>query len=1019
VIVEHVNSVQKCISVEMIPDNFDDWEMIELNAEKIEMNLLSQVKVVSKSQPILFWINDSVKIKLFASNSDPDDNVLLLDNDTELAIAPKIRKRFDNLLEKEQKFTKSKIDKIQLFRIFFSKDSDAPYATFSSFDAVSFLDTEHNLKQKNLNPNIDSNCTFSVKISTIFTEQKENTNNSDTNVPNVFLDKEQQNNESKKVSVGVWATSSNIVQPGIVVLNKAFAIANNLIMGQLIKAEKLNAQKYHDIANIQIIAKGNLDLKSDIKNQINSFFDIEKQTKFIISDGLVISTKKISQIKSQNNSGLCDFSNDNSEACTNDFLMFNIKNKTENSISAIKKNNDENPEPFYNNQPNMFIEIDPKDNTFNKFIDSINYKPINSETNENKNLSWPIVGIDNFLSELRFEVEDKLVSSMGGKITGIMVNGSAGTGKSKVLEHLKQATEDFPILTFSCFLSCSELLESKSNSKTRPKLSEILEKALTKCYLNAPFVLFLDDLDVILPSNEPKTQSSTEALIIIEKMLRLTTNSTSSCGVIIASSKSRDSVDAQLFNLGIFEKVFELPSLGKNERVQVLQTIAQNNTMKPCANINYASISYLTDGYTSGDLSVLYNRAVDEATVRFFESKEFDSKEYKFKDVVVEQDDIEIAISSYIPQQLRGIKLHKSNVKWSDIGSLYDVKRQLLETLELPTKYAALFNPTAPVANKSGKNKKPLSGLRLRSGILLYGYPGCGKTMLAGAVASECGLNFISVKGPELLNKYIGQSEQSVRDMFARAKAAKPCILFFDEFDSIAPKRGHDNTGVTDRVVNQFLTEMDGAEGLDGVYVLAATSRPDLIDSALLRPGRLDKALLCNMPDTKGRLDILAKHGEKMNISEQVDLSNYAKKLDNFSGADLQAFLYNAFLDSIKEATPYTTDSNVGITKKNTDLIFLFGDRNSAQTEEFNKNIERVYTEISDQTSGSNDENTKPSGMQIPKILHKHLESSLESTSASLNAAERRKFDKIYQDFIGERDGSKKKDVSKQKATLG
>ncbi|OUM60389.1 hypothetical protein PIROE2DRAFT_32646, partial [Piromyces sp. E2] len=179
--------------------------------------------------------------------------------------------------------------------------------------------------------------------------------------------------------------------------------------------------------------------------------------------------------------------------------------------------------------------------------------------------------------------------------------------------------------------------------------------------------------------------------------------------------------------------------------------------------------------------------------------------------------------------------------------------------------------------------------------------PGCGKTLLASAVAKECGLNFISVKGPELLNKYIGASEKSVRDLFERAQAAKPCVLFFDEFDAIAPRRGHDNTGVTDRVVNQMLTQMDGAEGLDGVYVLAATSRPDLIDPALLRPGRLDKSLLCNMPDLEERIDILNALSRKLELGPSVDVTELAKKCEGYSGADLQALLYNAHLEAIHE----------------------------------------------------------------------------------------------------------------------
>lgn len=181
----------------------------------------------------------------------------------------------------------------------------------------------------------------------------------------------------------------------------------------------------------------------------------------------------------------------------------------------------------------------------------------------------------------------------------------------------------------------------------------------------------------------------------------------------------------------------------------------------------------------------------------------------------------------------------------------------------------------------------------------MYGFPGCGKTLLASAVAKECGLNFISVKGPEILNKYIGASEKSVRDLFERAQAARPCVLFFDEFDSIAPKRGHDSTGVTDRVVNQMLTQMDGAEGLEGVYVLAATSRPDLIDPALLRPGRLDKSLLCDMPNAQDRLEIMQACARKIAMSADVDLQDYVDETEGYSGADLQAVVYNAHLECI------------------------------------------------------------------------------------------------------------------------
>ena len=224
-------------------------------------------------------------------------------------------------------------------------------------------------------------------------------------------------------------------------------------------------------------------------------------------------------------------------------------------------------------------------------------------------------------------------------------------------------------------------------------------------------------------------------------------------------------------------------------------------------NVDFLDLAGQTDGYMPGDLVLLVQRARNDALIR--------SVEETGNTIQLAKEDFTSALKGFTPASLRNVTLQTSTTTFDSIGGLQETRKILLETLQYPTTYAPIFAQCP---------------LRLRSGLLLYGYPGCGKTMLASAVAGECGLNFISVKGPEILNKYIGASEKSVRDLFDRAEAARPCVLFFDEFDSIAPKRGHDSTGVTDRVVNQLLTQMDGAEGLSGVYVLAATSRPDLID---------------------------------------------------------------------------------------------------------------------------------------------------------------------------------------------
>lgn len=318
--------------------------------------------------------------------------------------------------------------------------------------------------------------------------------------------------------------------------------------------------------------------------------------------------------------------------------------------------------------------------------------------------------------------------------------------------------------------------------------------------------------------------------------------------------------------------------------------------------LDFLDLAGETDGYMPGDLLLLVSRARNEALIR---SVSETSLQKDLDIVQLSRLDFDNALKGFTPASLRNVTLQTSTTKFDSIGGLKETRKILLETLQYPTKYAPIFAQCP---------------LRLRSGLLLYGFPGCGKTLLASAVAGECGLNFISVKGPEILNKYIGASEKSVRDLFERASAARPCVLFFDEFDSIAPKRGHDSTGVTDRVVNQLLTQMDGAEGLSGVYVLAATSRPDLIDPALLRPGRLDKSLLCDFPALEDRLDILRALGRKVKLADDVaipeddgeiaamiaageggPLVEIARRSEGFSGADIQALMSNAQLEAIHD----------------------------------------------------------------------------------------------------------------------
>ncbi|KAF2842834.1 AAA-domain-containing protein [Patellaria atrata CBS 101060] len=453
--------------------------------------------------------------------------------------------------------------------------------------------------------------------------------------------------------------------------------------------------------------------------------------------------------------------------------------------------------------------------------------------------------------------------------------------------------------------------------------------------------------------------------------------------------------------------------------------------------IDFLDLAGQTDGYMPGDLVLLVSRARNEALIRSVSSQHPQSGT-----IYLRKDDFAAAIKGFTPASLRNVTLQSSTTRWDSIGGLHSTRQILLETLQYPTTYAPIFAQCS---------------LRLRSGLLLYGYPGCGKTLLASAVAGECGLNFISVKGPEILNKYIGASEKSVRDLFERAEAARPCVLFFDEFDSIAPKRGHDSTGVTDRVVNQLLTQMDGAEGLSGVYVLAATSRPDLIDPALLRPGRLDKSLICDMPDLGERVDILKAVTRNLNLDDSVldtdessgdNLWEIARRTEGYSGADLQAVMYNAQLEAIhdvldaEELSANSTQSKNKKSKINGHgpgpsskglpefSYFRFGD-NAADTNSGNakatpsaalteraaiaakisainaarRRQKALQNQLVSNSSVEIDKGRDSTAGKEPTIEWKHIVSSLRTTRSSISPEERRRLAAIYREFVVGRNG--------------
>lgn len=502
----------------------------------------------------------------------------------------------------------------------------------------------------------------------------------------------------------------------------------------------------------------------------------------------------------------------------------------------------------------------------------------------------------------------------------------------------KYLEEHEEILAHIVFIRCSKLAFEKSG-KIRQEITSYISEAL----VHAPSIIIFDDLDNIISSSaESETSLSSGSGTSLAKfftdiMDEYGEKNRRYCGygpiALMATVQSLGKLPHSLTSSGRLDFHVELPAPAVSDRGAILKHEILRRGLQ-CPEDILSEFASRCDGYDAYDLETLVDRAVHAAVSRSVYSS-FKPGEEKPKLV---EEDFSQAIHDFVPVAMRGLTKAGADggrTGWEDVGGLIDIRNTIQEMIELPSKFPSIFA------------KSPL---RLRSNVLLYGPPGCGKTHIVGAAAAACSLRFISVKGPELLNKYIGASEQAVRDLFSKAATAAPCLLFFDEFDSIAPKRGHDNTGVTDRVVNQFLTELDGVEALTGVFVFAATSRPDLLDAALLRPGRLDRLLFCNFPSWQERLDILTVLSRKLPLASDVDLEKIASATEGFSGADLQALLSDAQLASVHELLDSGTTYQQGTAPTISDVLLqsVASRARPSVSETEKRRLQRIYDQFLD-----------------------------------------------------------------------
>ncbi|VVB97435.1 VCP-like ATPase [uncultured archaeon] len=460
---------------------------------------------------------------------------------------------------------------------------------------------------------------------------------------------------------------------------------------------------------------------------------------------------------------------------------------------------------------------------------------------------------------------------------GVLLHGPPGTGKTLLAKALASET-NANFLT----LSGPEIM-SKFYGESEERLREIFKQAEE----NAPSIILIDEIDSIAPKREEVT-GEVERRVVAQLLAVMDGLKARGKVVVIGATNRPNAIDPALRRPGRFDREIEIGVPDRKARLEIMQIHTRG--MPVTENVSLEKLADLTHGFVGADLAALAREAAMCSIRRVLPELDLDVQSIPaeiLNKMTVTGDDFNNALREMTPSALREVFIESPNTHWSEIGGLEDAKQELKEAVEWPMKYPALFKHL---------NARPPKG------ILLYGPPGTGKTMLAKAVATESEANFISVKGPEFLSKWVGESEKAVRETFRKAKQAAPCIIFFDEIDSIAPARGTgSDSHVTERVVSQILSEIDGLEELHNVTIITATNRPDILDPALLRPGRIDRLVFVSPPDEKARYEIFRIHTAKTLLQDDVDLNKLAEDTDGFTGADIASICNEAIMLAIRE----------------------------------------------------------------------------------------------------------------------
>jgi len=460
---------------------------------------------------------------------------------------------------------------------------------------------------------------------------------------------------------------------------------------------------------------------------------------------------------------------------------------------------------------------------------------------------------------------------------GVLMHGPPGTGKTLLAKAVANESDAHFIA-----IQGPEIM-SKYVGGSEEKLREFFEEAEE----NAPSIVFIDEIDAIAPKRE-EVSGETERRVVAQLLTLMDGLKSRGQVVVIGATNRPDALDSALRRGGRFDREIEIGVPDKDGRREVLQIHTRGMPLDEKVDLD--EIADTTHGFVGADLEMLCKEAAMRVLRRVLPDIKADEEIPKetLKKMIIQKSDFKEALKEIQPSALREILVQVPDIKWDDIGGLENAKQELIEAVEWPLKYPESFDKF---------------GVTPPRGVLIYGPPGTGKTLLAKAVANESKANFIAVKGPELLSKWVGESEKGVREVFRKARQTAPTVIFFDEIDSIASARSGSSTdsGVTQRVVNQLLTEIDGLEELQDVAVIAATNRVDIMDPALLRPGRFDRHVKVDDPDEAARLAIFKVHTKNMPLADDVDLEYLAKNTQKYVGADIEAVCREAVMLTLRD----------------------------------------------------------------------------------------------------------------------